>query len=108
MTPDEAMVQWMADPETRAWIESRPPLVQEAIRRMPPGTWWRLKVGGFGIYTPYSYGEAEDGTVTLTVVRHDPLLPLMSYCVFGCHPEDFEWTAMDDTTTPEAFLAATR
>jgi hypothetical protein len=91
------MAQWLADPETRAWIESRPDPIRAMVAQHPPGTWWKMREG-IGIYTPLSY--AEDGT--LTVQKHDPLMG-MNYQVFGVPPADLTWTPLTPEDDPEKF-----
>jgi hypothetical protein len=93
MTRDEALSRIMSDDEMREWVESRPDDIRAMVERMPPGTWWRIKGQTTAIYTPVSY--AEDGT--LTVHRHDLMMPVLAYQVFGCHPDDFEWTELDES-----------
>ena len=91
MTINEAMQRFLDVPEGREWFESRPQVIQELVRKMPPGTWWHLLTGqNTTFYTPAAYNE--DGTVT--VGRFDTVLPFVPYSVFGCSPDDFIWTDM--------------
>jgi hypothetical protein len=106
MTAAEAMAEHMADPERRAWIETRPPAVRAVIERIPPMTWWRQKSGGAGIYTPVSYEEQKDGRITVRVYKHDFLVPILAYEVFGCNPDDFVWTELTPENTLEDFFKA--
>lgn len=105
MTPADALTEHMADPERRAWIETRPPAVRAVLERLPPGTWWRLKSGGGGIYTPVSYEEQKDGTITVRVYKHDFLMPIPME-VFGCNPDDFVWTELTPDSTLNEFFEA--
>jgi hypothetical protein len=98
LTVSEALVQWLADSETREWIESRPPKIRAMVERTPPGTWWKMP-SGVGIYTPVSY--AENGT--LTVQKYDPLFG-MEYQVFGVKPDDLTWTLLTPDDPYEAFV----
>ena len=62
----------MKDPESiDEWIEQRPPRVRDVARRWRPYTCVRSKENR-GHYQIYSYGEQEDGSVTLTLLHgHD-------------------------------------
>jgi hypothetical protein len=100
MTREEALIKIMADDEMRAWVESRPEQIRAMVKRVPPGTWWRMS-RGVGIYTPVSY--AEDGT--LTVHKHDPMLG-MNYQVFGVNPDSLTWTPLDPSQPAETFWGA--
>lgn len=60
----------MSKSEIDAWIESRPACVQEAFKKCPPTTCYRLK-GRKGHYALYSYDEEKDGTVTVKVDHLD-------------------------------------
>jgi hypothetical protein len=52
------------DPQEQAWYNSRPPVIQQLIARVPPRGTYFLKGDETGdYYTVYSY--AENGTVSL-------------------------------------------
>jgi hypothetical protein len=67
------------------WVASRPPIVQEVIKKYPPNLLYRLTTTD-QIVTIYSYSE--DGTVTVDV-DHDlnPDKPA-GVTVFGIDPDD--------------------
>lgn len=81
---DQTFADLMNNPEGRAWVESRPPCVQAAIRKCPPGLRYRMKGCG-GEYTIYSYYEAEGG-VLLKVHRWD--CGEYRWTVFGVSQDD--------------------
>lgn len=70
----------MTEPDPfETWVASRPPKIQEMIRKYPPRTPYRLNDDDDEYYI-YSYSE--DGTVTLTRVCDG--VPLWN--VFGVDP----------------------
>jgi hypothetical protein len=83
----EQMAQW------ESWLAGRPADVVELARRLPPWTLYRIKSTG-QVAQIVSYGEMEDGSVTITanVWRDDipGMEALFARQVFGMNPDDFE------------------
>jgi hypothetical protein len=77
---DEGLARW------NAWVASRPPVIQEMCRRLPPNLLYRLKSSDHRV-TLLSYSE--DGTVTVSVTGEYNLVPFDRQ-VFGIKPEDLE------------------
>ena len=74
----------------RAWVASRPPAVRAAAERFDPLSVYRLKTSGQRV-TLFSFSEAPDGTVTLTVnVTGAYNAVICDRGVFGIHPDDLE------------------
>jgi hypothetical protein len=71
------------------WFNTRPPLVQEVIRKCPPDTVFRSKKTTKLCYV-VSYGE--DGTVRVFVPRewNPHLFAIVDIEVFGIDPNDLE------------------
>lgn len=89
------MARW-AEPEHGdeqaylAWVATRPDVVRAVAERFRPWELYRLKSTGHRVY-PLSFGEAEDGTVTLTVaVTGEFNLITFDRQVFGIKPDDLE------------------
>ena len=74
------------NPEFLDWYKSKPLVVQEAIEKCPPDKPYIIKGGSFPC-SIYSYDEAKDGGVTLTVNVYSPLFPRS---VFGVRLENIE------------------
>lgn len=76
----------MNEPAFREWVESRPSVVQDLVRRYPPNVLYRMKTSGNrGTIVAY----AEDGTVRVRVRPEYNLLDFPRE-VFGVHPSDLE------------------
>lgn len=72
------------------WVASRPPAVRAVAERFDPWSLYRLKPKGHRV-TLVSFGEAPDGTVTLTVnVSAEFNLVMFERQVFGVKPDDVE------------------
>ncbi len=90
-----ATVPWEAI-EQSEWFQTRPPAVQDVIRRYPPTQYYR--------YTPtdkpctiYSYEENKDDTITVKAdMPSSILLPTLEHRVFGVQLDDLEpWPDFD-------------
>lgn len=68
------------------WVASRPPVVQELCKRLPPDRLYLLKSSGHRV-TLISYNE--DGTVKVAVTGQFNALTFERQ-VFGIKPEDLE------------------
>lgn len=78
-----AVVRPISDPEAfDAWVQARPPCIQEMIRALPIDRLYRL---GPNRVTLYSF--CEDGTVTVDVTGEFNRV-LFSRRVFGVDPKD--------------------
>jgi len=74
----------------RAWVASRPDAVRLVAEQFDPWSLYRLKTSGHRV-TVASFGEGEDGSVTLTVnVLADYNLVMFERQVFGIAPTDLE------------------
>lgn len=74
----------------KKWVASRPPNVRAVAERFEPWSLYRMKPTGQRV-TIASFGEAEDGTVTLTVtVSGEFNFTLFDRQVFGINPDDLE------------------
>ena len=74
----------------RAWVASRPPNVRAVAERFEPWGLYRLKPTGPRVIV-LSFGEEEDGRVTLTVhVSAEYNFTLFERNVFGINPDDLE------------------
>jgi hypothetical protein len=72
------------------WLESRPAKIREVAEKYPPWILYRIK-GGSTCGIIASYGEQEDGSVTVTVdVTGEFNLVIMDRSVFGIKPSDLE------------------
>ena len=70
----------------RAWVNSRPPVIQKLCAELPPDRLYRIKPSGHRA-TMVSY--CEDGTVTVAVTgRYNAVL--FERNVFGIKPSDLE------------------
>lgn len=81
-----------AEQETgyREWVASRPPTVRAVAERFEPWSLYRLKSSNHRV-TIASFGEGQDGAVTLTVtVSGEFNLVMFERQVFGIKPEDLE------------------
>jgi len=91
MSFEELYKTW--DQESKDWFDTRPPHVQEVIRKIPPDFCYRLK-DTRGHYSLHSYSEHKDKTVTLKIVHlddswgNDPSPDGKRIMVFGIAPED--------------------
>ena len=79
--------------EWEAWLAERPPEIVEVARRLPPWQEYRYTETGQRAQL-YSYGEGNDGRVTITAVlwRDDfpeAMIPLTARTVFGLDPAHF-------------------
>ena len=73
-----------------AWVAERPDNVRAIAERFEPWSLYRMKSTGQRC-TVYSFGEQEDGKVTLTVnVTGDFNVVIFDRQVFGIDPEDLE------------------
>jgi hypothetical protein len=70
----------------QAWVESRPEVVKEIAKRLPPNKLYRLKTTWQRV-TMYSINE--DGTVTVDITGDYNLIDF-SRRVFGINPDDLE------------------
>lgn len=71
----------------QAWVEERPVVVREIVRRFRPDTLYRLKpTGQRGII----YSVSEDGTVTMDFPEEFNPLGIVGIQVFGLDPKDIE------------------
>lgn len=76
--------------EWKKWVASRPVGVRAVASRFEPWSLYRLKSTGHRV-TVQSFGETEDGTVTLTVaVTGEFNKVLHERAVFGIDPNDLE------------------
>jgi hypothetical protein len=76
--------------EWNAWVASRPACVRKVAKRFDPWSLYRMKSTGHRV-TLYSFGEAEDGNVTLTIVVSAEFNMLaFERRVFGIDPDDLE------------------
>lgn len=74
----------------RNWLATRPDHVRQVAERFDPWSLYRLKTSGHRV-TVASFGEGEDGAVTLTVnVLADFNLVMFERQVFGIQPDDLE------------------
>lgn len=74
----------------REWVASRPDMVRAVAERFEPWSLYRMKPHGQRV-TVVSFGEEEDGRVTLTVsVSGDFNLTMFDRQVFGVDPDDLE------------------
>lgn len=74
----------------REWLASRPPHVRAVAEQFEPWSLYRLKPTGQRV-TIVSFGEAQDNSVTLTVlVSADFNLVMFERQVFGIKPDDLE------------------
>lgn len=74
----------------REWVAGRPAAVRAVAERFEPWSLYRMKKTGQRV-TVQSFGEAEDGRVTLTVfVSAEYNLTLFERGVFGVDPDDLE------------------
>lgn len=72
------------------WVASRPESVRVVAERFDPWTLYRMRSTGHRV-TLYSFGEAPDGSVTLTVnVTGEFNLVTFDRQVFGIAPDDLE------------------
>lgn len=70
------------------WVNSRPPVVAEMARKLPPFTLYRMKSTG-QIASIYSYSE--DRTVTVYISgENNPGMIVLDRQVFGIDPDDLE------------------
>lgn len=69
-----------------AWVATRPPVIQELCKRLPPDRLYRLKSSNHRV-TLYSYSE--NGTVTVNVTGQYNALTFERR-VFGISPDDLE------------------
>jgi hypothetical protein len=84
-----AVIKTLTEDERRGWddwVASRPPVVRELARRLPPTRLYRLKVSGHRC-TIHSYSE--DGSVTVNVTG-DYNRVLFGRRVFGIPPDGLE------------------
>jgi hypothetical protein len=72
--------------EFDAWAETRPPVVREMCKRLPPDRLYRMKSTGQRV-TMYSYSE--NGTVTVNVTGQYNQITF-DRRVFGVDPDNLE------------------
>ena len=78
---DEMLEEW------EEWLKSRPPQIAEVARCYPP--WELFRMGSGHRCTVHSYGELEDGTVSLTVsVTGEYNFVAFDRNVFGIDPDE--------------------
>ena len=92
LSPEERDIAW------RDWLDSRPEAVRVIAEHFPP--WMSLRVKSTGQKAHiYSFGEREDGTVSIQVTvlhkenpgsLHEVLLGGDGVRVFGLAPSDLE------------------
>lgn len=77
--------------EWENWLSERPENVRKVAERIVPWKKYRDKRISDDIgnrYSPRSYDEQEDGTVTLTCEKSNEEMPFLGgYCVFGMPPD---------------------
>lgn len=72
------------------WVAERPPAVREIAQRFEPWSLYRMKSTGQRVAI-LSFGEQEDGSVTLTVAVSGQFnLVMFDRNVFGIDPNDLE------------------
>lgn len=73
-----------------AWVAERPPTVRAIAERFQPWELYRIKPNGHRVVV-LSFGEAEDGSVTLTVLVGGHFNRVMfERQVFGINPDELE------------------
>jgi len=71
------------------WVKSRPDNVRAIAERFDPWSLYKMKTGQR--CTLYSFGEQEDGSVTLSVnITGQFNFTDFDRCVFGVYPDDLE------------------
>ena len=102
-----------------AWVRKRPPAVRTVAERFDPWSLYRMKSSGQRV-TIVSFGEHEDGSVTLTVnVTGQFNFVTFDRSVFGVDPDDLEpcdlpskneflGTMLSEQKDIEAFVEAAR
>ena len=76
--------------EYEIWCATRPPHVAEVARRFQPWLEYQFKETK-RLCTIYSFGECEDGSITLKVLQPDLFFPgVCDNLVFGVRPDDIE------------------
>ena len=77
--------------EWAKWVSKRPPKVRAVAERFTPWTLYRMKTGSRSRVYIHSFGEYEDGSVSLTVnVTGQFNLVSFDRTVFGIKPEELE------------------
>lgn len=72
------------------WVASRPENVRPIAARFKPWELYRLKTTGHRVAV-YSFGEADDGKVSLTVIVSSKYnFTMFERRVFGISPDDLE------------------
>jgi len=78
--------------EWKQWLSERPQSVRDVAERFVP--WKEYKkartLDTWSRYSPRSYEEQEDGTVTITCETYNALPIGIRYWVFGINPSDLE------------------
>jgi hypothetical protein len=88
----------------RAWVASRPEAVRLVAAQFEPWSLYRMKSTGHRV-TIASFGEGDDGCVTLTVhVRADFNWVAFERQVFGIDPADLEPCELPDPSEPTGAL----
>lgn len=86
--------------EYREWIKSRPAHVRAVAERFEPWSLYRMKSTGHRV-TVYSFGEGDDGSVTLTVaVTGEFNAVVFERQVFGIDPDDLVPCELPSTDEP--------
>ena len=87
---DEMKAEWAE------FVASRPDVVRKVAERFNPWTLYRIGKDGHRV-TLYSFGEHEDGSVTLSVnVTGEFNCVMFERRVFGIKPEDLEECDLPD------------
>ncbi len=76
------------------WLSELPENVRRVAEQIVPWKKYRDKGIADDIgnrYSPRSYEEQEDGSVTITCEKSNDKMPILGgYCVFGMLPDDLE------------------
>ena len=85
-----AIIEGYDETAMQEWLATRPPVIQELAKLVPPGRLYRLKnaKGELGSRV-YVHAYNENGTLTVTVSGEYNLV-VFDRDVFGIKPEDLE------------------
>ena len=78
------------------WIDSRPKIIQDICKKLPPNRLYRMKSTGQRVYI-YSYSE--DGTVTVDITGQYNFITFDRQ-VFGIDPDNLEECDLPDDNEP--------
>ena len=110
-----AKIEGFDEEGMKEWLLTRPQVIQDMAKLIPPGRLYRLHDGGRRVF-PYSYNE--NGTLTV-VVSGEYNLVVFERNVFGIKPEDLEecdlpgpeeevGVVLTDNEDVDAFIEANR